>query len=490
MERTLTVGRKIGGGFALVLALLGLVAATSYRSTEVLVASGEWVTHTHVVLERLATLISRVAASQSAHRGYVATADEAFLEPGRTARAEVPRLVEELRQLTADNPAQQRRLDVLDTRLPAWFTYSDRVVAARRSEGQDAAVRVIESMEGERLIAEIRALVAQMDGDERALLAHRDAAAAETARATRAAVLGGSTVAVLIAALVGVALTRSLAGQIGSAVQHLQSSATELQASATQQATTAKQQATSTAEITTTMKELLASSRQIAERTQRVARLAEQTGGAAKGGEDSLREAQQGMATIRRQVDLIVEHMLDLGKKSQQIGGVLEIIDELAEQTNILAINATIEAAGASQDGRRFAVVADEIRRLADRVGASTREIRSLVDEIRAAANTTVMATEQGSKATDAGARQFDVVAAGLQQIASLVLDTSDAAREIELSTAQQATAVEQADAAMIEVASSASTVEASSRQTVQVAAELASLSSSLSRLVRSGSGA
>ena len=90
--------------------------------------------------------------------------------------------------------------------------------------------------------------------------------------------------------------------------------------------------------------------------------------------------------------------MLELGKKSQQIGSILEIIDELAEQTNILAINATIEAAGAGDSGRRFSVVADEIRKLADRVASSTKEIRTLIDEIRSAVNTTVMATESGSK--------------------------------------------------------------------------------------------
>ena len=81
----------------------------------------------------------------------------------------------------------------------------------------------------------------------------------------------------------------------------------------------------------------------------------------------------------------------------QQIGSVLDIVSELAEQTNILAINATIEAAGAGEAGKRFAVVADEIRKLADRVTGSTKEIRMLNDEVRSAVNTTVMATETGS---------------------------------------------------------------------------------------------
>src|SRR6185436_4761511 len=104
-------------------------------------------------------------------------------------------------------------------------------------------------------------------------------------------------------------------------------------------------------------------------------------------------------------------HMLELGRKSQQAGGILEIVSELAEQTNILAINASIEAAGAGEGGRRFAVVADEIRKLADRVGGSAKEIRTLIEGVRSSFYTTVTTTETGSKAVDAGARQFNDVA-------------------------------------------------------------------------------
>ena len=109
-------------------------------------------------------------------------------------------------------------------------------------------------------------------------------------------------------------------------------------------------------EITTTISELLATSRQIAESAQRVAEIAEQTATAARDRRRARsRAATESIVGDPRQVDVIVSHMLELGKKSQQIGAVLEIVSELAEQTNILAINATIEAAGAGESGRRFA---------------------------------------------------------------------------------------------------------------------------------------
>jgi len=182
-----------------------------------------------------------------------------------------------------------------------------------------------------------------------------------------------------------------LSNQIGTAVGQVQSAAAELQTAANQQATGAREQATAMNEISTTISELLATSRQIAENTQRVAQSADQTADAARLGHGTVDTTHVSISSIRRQVDQIVAHMLELGKKSQEIGAVLDIVSELAEQTNILAINATIEAAGAGDSGKRFAVVADEIRKLADRVGGSTKEIRTLIDDVRSAVNTTVI---------------------------------------------------------------------------------------------------
>ncbi|MFN8610354.1 MAG: methyl-accepting chemotaxis protein [Vulcanimicrobiota bacterium] len=175
---------------------------------------------------------------------------------------------------------------------------------------------------------------------------------------------------------------------------------------------------------------------------------------------------------------------MELGKKSQQIGSVVDIVGELSEQTNILAINATIEAAGAGEAGKRFGVVADEIRKLADRVGVSAKEIRALIDEIRGAVSTTVMATESGSKAVEAGNRHFLEVTTAFRQIVETVSGTNDASREIELSTKQQATAVEQVNVAIASVAQSARESEASSAQTLQTASELNKLSGELQRIV------
>ena len=338
---------------------------------------------------------------------------------------------------------------------------------------------------GKRVMDDLRVLVDAADAEERALLKTR-ALDVETAASTaRTSILAGTAACLVFVIAIALWLTRSLGTQIGGAVQDVQRSSTALQSAANQQATGAKESATSTSEITTTINELLTTSRQIAESAQHVVRIAEQTAGAARAGRGVIQRAGESFSGIRLQVDRIVSHMLELGKKSRHIGAVLEIVSELAEQTNILAINATIEAAGAGETGRRFAVVADEIRKLADRMAASTKEIRTLIEDVRGAVNTTVMTTEMGSKSVDAGNKQFSDVATSFKDIAKMVITTTQAAREIELSTKQQTTAVEQVNLAIASVAQATRETEASTTQTLQAASQLTHVAKELSRLVQ-----
>jgi methyl-accepting chemotaxis protein len=482
-----TFGRKIAVGFILSTALLVIIGAIAYRSLEVLMDTGRSVTHTHDVLRSAANMLSLMKDAETGQRGFVITGSDAFLEPHQAALAALPAEVKNLRQLTVDNPRQQKRIDQAESLIAAKFTELKRIIDLRRGRGLEAAQKAISAGEGKRLMDELRGVMGEIEADERELLRHRAAEAEATATGAESTIVFGTLLCLAIAIAAAVIITRSLTRQIGTAVGQVQSSSTELQAAANQQATGAKEQATAMNEITTTISELLATSRQIAESAQRVAQIAGQTAGAAQSGESTVDTAHESIGLIRRQVDLIVSHMLELGKKSQQIGSVLDIVSELAEQTNILAINATIEAAGAGEAGRRFSVVAEEIRKLADRVGGSTKEIRTLIDDVRSAVNTTVMTTESGSKAVDAGSQQFGNVAASLKQIVSLVSTTTEAAREIELSTKQQATAVEQVNVAIANVAQATKETEASSGQTLQTASQLTTLSGDLLRLVRPG---
>jgi methyl-accepting chemotaxis protein len=479
-----TFGKKLAAGFAIPIVLLAAIGTVSYRALDSLTSTSYLVTHTHAVIEHVEHVISLLKDTETGQRGFVITGDEAFLEPYVASASDIPKVVKDLRELTRDNPNQQKRLDDLEPLITQKLAELKRTIDLRRSAGFEPTQKIVASGEGKRTMDQIRLVLGQMDREERDLLRQRADEVEAVASGVRVTILLGTGLCLLLTLAVGFILVRTLSGQIGSAVGQVQSSSSELQAAANQQVTGAKEQATAMNEITTTISELLATSRQIAESARRVAQIADQTATAARAGDGTVGKAHDAIGGIRHQVDLIVTHMLELGKKSQQIGAVLDIVAELAEQTNILAINATIEAAVAGDSGKRFAVVADEIRKLADRVAGSTKEVRALIDDVRSAVNTTVMATETGSKSVDTGTKHFGDVASSFKQIAGLVTTTTEAGREIELSTKQQTTAVEQVNVAIANVAQASKETEASSTQTLQTASQLAGLSKELLRLI------
>lgn len=479
-----TFARKIAAGFAMSFVLLLVIGATAYRGVDTLTNSSYSVTHTHDVLDAISAVANHLKDAETGHRGFIITGDDVFLEPYDAALDRIPASITTLRELTIDNTVQQERIDELDRLITSKTIEMRKRLDERRRAGFEAAAKGITEGEGRRLMDELRRVLEQLDREERRLLVDRAEEVENAAASTRTTVMIGTGLCLVLVLFAGVSITRSVTAQVGSAVRQVESSSSELQAAANQQVTGSKEQVAAMNEITTTINELLATSRQIAESAQRVAQIAGETTRSASAGDRTVESAHESIGAIRRQVDQVVNHMLELGKKSQQIGSVLDIVSELAEQTNILAINATIEAAGAGDAGRRFAVVADEIRKLADRVGDSTKEIRTLIDDVRAAVNTTVMATEGGSKAVDAGSRQFDDVASSFKRITDLVGTATEASREIELSTKQQATAVEQVKVAIANVAQASRETETSSAQTLQTAAQLNGLSRDLLRII------
>lgn len=485
MNGTWTFGRKLATGYAVMAALALLICVVAVLALRSAVAGQERVININaqvmLEVERCNGLAERMSANV---RGYLLSPERRFVDNFTEARSEFFRITARIRPLLAGE-GERKALSEIEHAANGYREAAERLMAlADAKPGTAELVRVFD----ERLLPMREALGKALDVLDAQQEQQLEAAKREAGEVASSATMGVTVLAgvlLVLAVVLAVLLSRALGRQIGAAVGHVQSSSAELQAAASQQASGAKEQAGAMTEISTTISELVATSRQIAESAQRVAQIAEQTAQGAKSGDTIVEQGQQAIGGIRRQIDTVVSHMLDLGRKSQEIGAVLDIVSELAEQTNILAINATIEASGAGEAGKRFAVVAEEIRKLADRVAASTKGIRSQIEDVRGAVNTTVMATEGGAKAVDAGARQFAEVAAAFRQIAELVVTTTEAAREIELSTKQQASAAEQVRIAVTDVAQATQETEASSAQTLQTASQLATLSLDLRRLVQ-----
>jgi methyl-accepting chemotaxis protein len=483
-----TFGYKLAFGFGLTVALTVIMGAASIAALSIVMNAKDDAIRVAVDdLVNAEHLTTKAESRISDYRGFLLNGSQQYLDLTNADREEFLGLVTRLRG-TLTNPASRNLLEAVST-AEATHAATLQPIIERRSTVRNLQ-NVIQlnssgqvSMARQALQDSIAALTTQVRADVEKT--RKDS----SARATQAIVLIVMLVVLAMACggFIAWRLSRDLRREVGAAVGHIQSSSAELEASAAQQASGGREQASAMSEITTTISELLITARQIAESAQRVSKIAEDTADAAERGDATIDQTRASISAIRSQVDQIVQHMLALGEKSQQIGGVVDLVSELAEQTNILAINATIEASGAGEWGRRFAVVAEEIRKLADRTAESAKEIRTLIDDVRGAVNTTVMATEIGAKSVDAGSRQFDDATSSFRRIAQLVATTNDATREIELSTKQQTTAVEQVNMAASDTARVTRETESSAVQTKQTAAHLSRLSGDLLELVGTG---
>lgn len=271
---------------------------------------------------------------------------------------------------------------------------------------------------------------------------------------------------------------------VKEAIQQLSTSANELMAISSQQAAGSTQQATAVQQATTTSEEIAATAKQVSDNAGRVEALADNATVSSTDGQEAVSTAVEGMTRLKGQVQSIAEAMLELGENSQKIGGIIDIIDEISDQTNLLSLNAAIEAAGAGEAGKRFSIVANEVRRLADRTADATNQVKALIVQIQQATNSTIMLTEEGSKGVDAASSLVANISEALEKITSAVVETTSAASEIKLMTQQQTTASEQMTETIVEVRDVAVQVATSSQETTQAIAELTALAERLQDLV------
>ncbi|NJN67830.1 MAG: methyl-accepting chemotaxis protein [Chloroflexaceae bacterium] len=260
----------------------------------------------------------------------------------------------------------------------------------------------------------------------------------------------------------------------------LSAAASQLQITSQQQASGATQQASAVSEVSTTVEELGATARQIAQSAEHVAQAAQQTLEHLSNGQGAVDESVQAMERIRVRMQDISTRVLSLGERSQQIGEIIDLIDDISDSTHLLALNAAIEAAGAGEHGRRFAVVAAEVKSLANRTLAAAKEVQGMIAEIRQATNAAVLAAEEGGKEVERGAELSYRAGQVMDTILMVAERTAQSAAEIGMATAQQQSASEQVVEAMREIAEVARQSAAGSRQMAESASMLTAIADRL----------
>lgn len=277
---------------------------------------------------------------------------------------------------------------------------------------------------------------------------------------------------------------RSLVQTINETAVQVAAAAQETQATAMHLAEAAEHQAQEISSASAKINEIAASIDEVSKNSEESADVAQRSVQIAAKGAEVVRLTIQGMDSIRDQIQETSKRIKRLGESSQEIGSIVELINDISEQTNILALNAAIQAASAGEAGRGFAVVADEVQRLAERASNATKRIETLVQTIQSDTNEAVSSMEQTTAEVVAGARLAEDAGLALGEIETVSTDLANLIQNISSAARQQSAAATNITSTMNVIQEITTQTSQGASQTAESIGNLAQLAADLRRSV------
>ena len=277
---------------------------------------------------------------------------------------------------------------------------------------------------------------------------------------------------------------REIVRAIASTAEHVASASEELSSSASQQAHGAETQNSQTTQVATAMQEMSATVLQVSDNSNKAAEASRRAAETAREGGLIVEETLSKMRVIADSVGGTAKKMEELGKSSDQIGRIAGVIDDIADQTNLLALNAAIEAARAGEQGRGFAVVADEVRKLAERTTTATKEIAQMIKNIQDETKTAVTAMEAGTKQVEEGVASTSRAGDSLKQIIHMSEEVGEMITHIATAATEQSSASEEVNSNMEVIAKLVKESADGAQQSAKACQDLSGLALDLQNMV------
>ncbi|WP_439852825.1 methyl-accepting chemotaxis protein [Pseudomonas syringae] len=447
MFSKLSISQKLYFSFVAIVILIAVLVASAYRGFEQVEEATNSNVHTYQVLSDAQLALEQLINIETGMRGFVIASKDAFLEPLVAGQKRFTEELDSLRRLTADNAEQQRRLAALGETQKRWIDEDinpivalRRDLTARNMPDDELDARITSGADKAKMDS-MRAILSEISATENKLLVIRNknmvdakhlaimilicgGLAAAVLSAILATVLGRSTTArlqVAIDAATAIAngkldtvidtsshdelpkafdrmqnRLREMIQQISQAANQLVLAVQQISGASEQLSGAIQEQSTAASAMAATIEELTVSIHHVSENADEAHQIASRSGDQSKEGALVIENTLSSMNGIAKTVQHSSAQVADLGQHSEHISSIISVIQGIADQTNLLALNAAIEAARAGEQGRGFAVVADEVRLLAQNTGKSTKEIAGMIEKIQAGVRETVDSMRSG----------------------------------------------------------------------------------------------
>jgi len=277
---------------------------------------------------------------------------------------------------------------------------------------------------------------------------------------------------------------RTIIQSIAGTADQVASASEQLSSSASLQATGAENQANQTTQVSTAMLEMTSTVAQVSENSTKAAEASRHAAETARQGGVIVENALSKMQSIAQSVSSTAKTMEGLGKSSDQIGRIAGVIDDIANQTNLLALNAAIEAARAGEQGRGFAVVADEVRKLAERTTTATKEIAQMIKTIQNETKAAVLAMQGGTQQVEDGVQATTQAGDALKEIIHMSEQVGEMITQIATAATQQSSASEDINANMEQIAKLVKESADGAQQAAKACQDLSALAFDLRKMV------